>query len=407
MNTRSIVALALAIASAACGASDGGSQDASAFDAAPDDDGRNDAGAAADRDAALPLPEMPQVQSGGGGVIASPSLVPVFYTGDGEQSELESFLGQLASSPYWSQVTSEYGVGALAVKSSVVVTDPAPSTIDDSAIGPWLASKVGNDPSWPAHDPNDVYLLYYPASTLVTFSGGKSCDDFRGYHSHFASSAGDIVYAVKPRCPGQAPWSDFDWMTKGSSHEIVEAVTDPDWDTSAAFEVLDADHAIWSDVVGAEVGDMCDPQPQSIQRLVGSYAVERIWSNASARAGHDPCVPVLSAPYFNVAPIVGSIPMVNPQGAGQIQTLGVKVPVGESVTVPIQFFADGPMPDWNVLATGESLTVSWDSSKGNDGDVRQLTITRTAAGSTDGGSVLTLESISSGAQNYWFLFVSN
>jgi len=98
--------------------------------------------------------------------------------------------------------------------------------------------------------------------------------------------------------------------------------------------------------------------------------------------------------------------MPSPDGPGQIHTLGVKVSTGQSVTIPVRFFADGPMATWTVFAQGENLTLAWDSSQGNDGDVRQLTITRTAP-SADGGSILTFQSTSGSLQNFWFTFVAN
>jgi hypothetical protein len=399
--TRMRIIIALAAFVLACGSSDVGPADDASPESSPD------AGAADDVaiDAAPPLPDMPQVTSLGGAVVTAPNVVPVFWANDPDQAKLESFLGALAGSTYWTQATSEYGVGALTVAPSVVVTDPAPSTIDDSELGPWLQSKIGIDPSWPAANPNNVYVLYHPSTTTITSFGGKSCVNFRGYHSHLDAT----LYVVKPRCAGTSGGFDaFDWMTKGTSHELAEVATDPLWDTSPAYDAVDDDHAMWGATLGTEIGDMCDPQPQSIQRLVASYAVERIWSNASARAGHDPCVPALvGAPYFNVAPIFSAkVPAPNPQGLGAINTLGVKVPVGQTITVPVQFFADGPMADWTVSAQGEHLTTSWDSSTGNNGDVHQLSITRTAP-STGGGSVLMLVSTSGALQNFWFAFVTN
>ena len=42
----------------------------------------------------------PQVVSGGGNVLATPHVVPIFFTGDSDEPTIEQFLTQLQSSAY-------------------------------------------------------------------------------------------------------------------------------------------------------------------------------------------------------------------------------------------------------------------------------------------------------------------
>src|SRR3954447_21099717 len=66
---------------------------------------------------------LPRAHDYGGGVLASPQVVPIFFAGDPFQSDVERFLSTLSRSKYWSATTSEYGVGRLRVARPVVVDE--------------------------------------------------------------------------------------------------------------------------------------------------------------------------------------------------------------------------------------------------------------------------------------------
>jgi hypothetical protein len=313
MRTSFLAAFAML---AACGGSIDGT-----LDAGPGDDSGSDAvatieasvdasdGGVVKTDAGYPGPHptVPQVQNYGGPVLTTPNVVPIFFQNDTEQAQVEDFLKQLAASTFWGEATKEYGAGALSVDKSIVVTDTAPTTIDVAGVESWLAGYLdGTHANWPAIAQNNIYTIFYPSSTTIQDSNfGTSCVDFGGYHYEAKGAGGKgIVYAVMPRCAqlGQTI-KGFDALTSGLSHELIEASSDP-LATNPAWSYVDVDHMVWNLRPLGEIGDMCAYEPQSYQRLIGSYMVQRPWSNASALAGHDPCVPVLSDPYFNAAPIL-------------------------------------------------------------------------------------------------------
>jgi hypothetical protein len=406
-----LLALLMVIAGVmACSSDDDGSP----TDAAQPDASTDDAPADASSEP-LPLPPMPAVRYFGGPVLGAPNIVPIVYSGNTDKTDIQTFLNGLATSTYFKAVTEEYDAGTSAtVASAVVVTDPPPATIDDADISAWLASAVQGDAGFPPASPNNVYVFFYPSTTTVTYKaiGWTLCISTLGYHSN---TAPNLVYAVVPDCGPVIGRTNtrLDSITSIASHEIVEAVTDP-FSSAPGWATLDMLHAAWMLSPGSEVGDLCAFQPQSYQRIVGAYVVQRSWSNASAAAGHDPCVPLLGTPYFNAIPLfsqtvqIGGVPVF-------AATAGVKVPVGQSVTIPVQFISDGPTGDWHVTAqneppTSNQLTFSFDTSSGNNGDVRQLTITRTSA-DTSGrkGSEFRLASngsgVSAGQQNLWWGFV--
>jgi len=137
------------------------------------------------------------------------------------------------------------GVGYL------IDTKPTQSSITDSAIQSYIAGLLTNG-AVPTSD-SLIYGVYFPSGMKIRLQGGASCTSFCGYHGNFSytdpvGNSHDIKYAVfpYPNCRG-CSLSGFkvaDMLTIVTSHEIREAVTDPD---------LDA----WYDNSGYEADDKC------------------------------------------------------------------------------------------------------------------------------------------------------
>ncbi len=377
-------------------------------DNTPNDAG-TDAPADVDIDVGYPAPHpaVPQIQNQNGTVLTAPNVVPIFFPSDPQQSQFEDFLHQFAASSFWGATTSEYGVGPLTIASSIVVTDAPPKAIDTIGIEAWLAGYLdGSHAGWPAIDPNNVFAIFYPSSTTISDPNfGTSCTDFNGFHYQGVLKT-NIVYAIVPRCPSAGLLTGFDALSASLSHEIIESATDPLLTTNPAWQFTDGEHLVWNFVPGAEVADMCDLEPQSFQRLVGPYVVQRSWSNVSALAGHDPCVPVLSETYFNAAPVFTTSADITFNGK-VLSTKGLPLPLGQTKTIAVKLFSEAPTSDWNVQAIVASeppgLTFSWDAQTGHNGDTLHLTITRTAAT----GGEFVLESQNGASTNLWFGFVSD
>ena len=136
--------------------------------------------------------------------------------------------------------------------------------------------------------------------------------------------------------------------------------------------------------------------------MEGSYAVVRIWSNLAAAAGHDPCVPApepATRPYFNVAP----------------STDKVSLGVGQSMTLNLNAFSDGPMPDWTVTAadvsranggSANAVTFTLDRSSVNDGTRLHLTVRMSRAAPPAHPAFLMLVSTSGTTIHRWPIAVS-
>jgi hypothetical protein len=243
----------------------------------------------------------------------------------------------------------------------------------------------------PAPDDQTVYAIYYPASTSISSPPEQpSCTGFGAYHGNTLMPSGQaVMYAVIPSCDGYLGMSGIDFITASTSHEVIESVTDPtgtgfNWVNWAASPIASAAEG-WP---GAEVADLCEFQPRVMERdpSVG-FLVQRTWSNKAAAAWHDPCVPVPagSGPYFNTQAMVrgGTQPMPFSY------TQGISLAPGHSITIPVRLYADAPIGAWQLSAAEElnphlkpdtynELSFSWDVASGAAGDVRHLTIRRTA-----------------------------
>jgi hypothetical protein len=352
---------------------------------------------------------VPQLISLGGVVLDHPKVQPIFFASDPLQAQVEQFLTELGASDYWKQTTEEYGVGALTVLPSIVTTDAPPAT--DDALPGWIDQHV------PTPDAQTIYTLFLGDGVVLHGQDGDSCEAYGAFHDE---SPNHVVYALMPRCE---PSTDFDHaqnkldeLTISASHEIIEAATDPYVETTPAYGDVDADHAIWSIVPGAETGDFCEYLDSAYIRGVGDFMVQRTWSNAAARAGHDPCLPAPATPYIAAAPMfTESVPFDG--YTGRVQTKAMELPVNMSKTIDIDLFSDQPTDAYQIdIEDGAAmygdpaeLAFTWDTQSGKNGDTLHLTIQRLrAAGYGAPGSIFLLSTkTASGTVSQWWGYVAN
>jgi len=339
-----------------------------------------------------PHPDPPTVVNVGGPVMDAPVIIPVYFQNDDPAlpAQVSDFIDKIGPTNYWMATTSEYGVGPASSLPAVQLVEDAPTLIDDAEVSTWLAAKLNaDDPAFPAPGLNTLYAVYYPAGTTITmndFDGGKSCESFGAYHSNTkldAAHGGLLVpYAVMPRCGNWGGFSGVDALSIPSSHEFIEAATDPLPLTQPAHGQPDDAHYFWAFVLGGETGDLCAQEQTSYTTFPEDleYAIQRSWSNASALAGHDPCVPVIAGQtYFAAAPVLTD--SVNLGGG--IFSKGVKIKEGETKTIDVKLFSDGPTSAFNVqaddityfLGAGGSLDLSFGIESGQNGQTLHLAIT--------------------------------
>jgi hypothetical protein len=157
---------------------------------------------------------------------------------------------------------------------------------------------------------NTLYMLYFPAGVAITKSGMTSCVDYCAYHGTTANTfnSKNLAYGVMPdftppnSCNiGCGTLSAFLNLTVVTSHELAEAVTDPDIGIASTF----AYPVAWIEPGLGEIADVCGHIPATIQTSGGPLTVQQLWSNkqnacVSATGPANPPPPELLS-YFPVS----------------------------------------------------------------------------------------------------------
>jgi hypothetical protein len=414
------------VVAAACGGSGSGGAtprpDAAAADDggtgadAADDGGTPEAGDASQDGGVAPYPP-PQVEDSGGPVIAHPKIVPVSFPTDPLAGDIDVFSAAFASTTYWGDVVAEYGIAPAKPLTPIHVTTPVAATIDDSEIKTWLASELdGTHPEWPAPDADTLYVLYYPPGTTVTIQGASSCVAFHGYHSEAQVGSKHVPYSVVSRCASipEVNVTGIQYVSAVASHEIVEALTDPLPDVNPAYSGPDNDHQAWALALGGELGDMCALQGEVFFMPSDfPYTVQRIWSNAAAKANKDPCVPAYSGTntYVEARPVTTDTVLFDYYGSIG-STKGVHVPLGQTKTIELDLLSSGPTAGFSVSAgeagtTTPNVTLTLDKNTGSNGDKLHLTIAPHSTNQTYGGELVIVRATLGTRKTYDYLFVGN
>jgi hypothetical protein len=336
---------------------------------------------------------LPQLANLGGPVLTAPKIRPIFFGGETNQTDMMSFLSEVATGSYWHATTSEYGVGTITVLPAVTLNAPS-STIADTTLQSLIATNTAAlSGSWGVPDPSTIYAFILPPNLTVTAGGATCCTSFGGYHDEAIASGIAVPYVVSCACPDffGAGWDPEDERTVAMSHELVEAATDPFPRSDPAFSQANQANLVWTLITGGEAGDMCVmQQPDAFALPAGArHMVQKTWSNAAARAGQDPCVPAApSPPYFNSMPALDVISV----GSGY-ETHGLLIPLGSSRTIDLDLFSAGTVAGgWTVTPYSyedlfggtPSLAFSLDRSTGKNGDVLRLTISALRTNATIG-----------------------
>jgi hypothetical protein len=358
-----------------------------------------------------PHPAAPQVVNLGGEVLATPKVVTISYDIDPHRAGIEAAVNEMASSPFWPETTAEYGVGPLTVLPPIHRSELPPKSLTDEALVQSLVQNLGGaDPAWGAADASTIYLFIIPSGTALD-AGGFCCESFDGYHADAKIGTTRVPYAVACSCPGfDGPKvSDLQQLSVVTSHELVEAATDPF--LKPAYLQTDDDHIVWTVMTGGETSDLCTLERDAYYVQPGTTTmIQRSWSNKAAAEGHDPCVPRDDVPYFNSAPLLDDTITID--NFGPVQTRGVKLAVGQTKTIDVALFSDAPTEGpWKVEAFDVNgdffggkklLNLSLDKDQGQNGDVLRLTIEVLAYDNQLDGAAFVLASTQGDQENLWF-----
>jgi hypothetical protein len=396
------------------GADAAGTSDASFQDAGLDAGGTPDSGP-------LIPPAAPQVVSLNGPELSTPKVQLVGYASDSFLSSVDAFITEYGTTTTeWATQTSEYMIGPFIKLPTIQLMGTPPAMFDDNSgtVTPFeqmIASNVsGANPAWAPEDGNTMYVFLLPLGTDIS-SGGNCCTSFLGYHYEAPLPTGSAPYAVVCHC---APMmgdtlTPLQYVTTTVNHEMVESATDPYPNSNPAFVQTDNADLVWTYATGGEIADMCEFNTDSNYQPPGAtYMIQRTWSNAAAKAGNDPCIPVAStAAYFNSYGIYADAVTLS----GGAVTTGVRIPVGQTKTVQVLLSSPGGSAPWNVFAwdmnfylgNTANTTVSLDKSSGSDGEVLNLTIKVNSYDPMFGAAGVVLESTLNGQDNLSMFSVGN
>ncbi len=154
-----------------------------------------------------------------------------------QSAAIDKYLADIVQSSYMDMMTNAgYGVGR-GTASAGVVDDVAlnkSSTLSDSSIQSYLKSMI-SAAKVTVPDANRLYVVYVEPGVVVSLGRSTSQNSFLGYHGAFSANGKDIRYVVLPYpgSPNPSPNSQgianvIDELTMVTSHELAEAVTDPD-----------------------------------------------------------------------------------------------------------------------------------------------------------------------------------
>jgi hypothetical protein len=233
--------------------------------------------------------EVPTVTFHGGAVLQNVEVQAVYYGSDwntsaysAQRSQLDGFLQYIVQSGYTSNMLANaYGTGAgsfSAGQTYGIALDKS-QYLTDGAIRATLQSCI-NAGAVQQPDPNRLYVVFVEDNVAVDATalpgvGGTSQNTFLGYHAAFGGTnawgqAEDIHYAIIAYPGGSVGNANLSWlsslndMTEVTSHELAEAITDPNigYKTKGWYD----------DTRNGEVGDLSNGQ----MAYLNGYAVQRI-----------------------------------------------------------------------------------------------------------------------------------
>jgi hypothetical protein len=241
----------------------------------------------------------PQLVYHGGPLLTSVEVFNIFWGNDWNNddrmkdlpSKIEEFFKFIVASKLIDQL-DEFSVNGKQIGhgrfigTTKITTSAPPTTVDDLTVEDFLRNNIKSN-TIPSPTDNTLYFVYLPSgisSSLPNPSGGfdLSCEVFCGYHGFCKLNVGDnsskkIYYSVMPfpDCPGchvEEP-TDFDSLTVTSSHELVEAITDPEISATTKGTGWFVDNLDGSG--GPEIGDLCN----TTRGRIGGFLVQQEWSN--------------------------------------------------------------------------------------------------------------------------------
>jgi len=195
-----------------------------------------------------------------------------------QAAALDTYVGYLVNSPYMDMLTTAgYGVGRGTSSAGATLNlslNKTTTGITDQQIQADIQAGISAR-QLQQPDANRLYVVYVEPGVVVKLGSDSSRTGFLGYHGAFggrssSGAAADIRYDVLPYpgTPNPTPGSQgyaspMDELTSVTSHELAEAVTDPD----VNYKSL----GWYDDRLNGEIGDLT-----SVETRLNGYLVQSL-----------------------------------------------------------------------------------------------------------------------------------
>ena len=201
-----------------------------------------------------------------------------------ETATLDAFLKDITGGPYMQALTRagyNVGTGSAVAGATDRTSLTVGSTISDAFIRARLQADV-NSGLLQAPNANTLYVVYVEPDVAVNLGLGQGTTQqgILGYHTAFIDTINGlpIRYAVVVT-PGGAAGNSvlpeartaLDQLTAVTSHELAEAVTDPDVNSNVNNGRLG-----WVDPNRGEIGDIEENNPSAFVRLADGHLVQEV-----------------------------------------------------------------------------------------------------------------------------------
>jgi len=263
----------------------------------------------------------------GGPVISHPKVYAVFWGSkvDPEtQANIGPFFSNMLDSTYmdWlneyqtnlTAVDGRHGtdqkIGRGSYAGSIMITPiNGSSSLSDQDVQAELDAQIASG-KLPKPSDDSLYMIYFPSGVSISIEGQRSCSSFCAYHEGFksAKAGANVYYGVMPVCGfgcGVAG-STFDSLSVVSSHECIEATTDPfptPGDKPAYPQA-------WNDAGGQEIGDLCADGNSTVTGHGMTSAVQWEYDNSIQGCNQGPWQQTASATVASV--VVPATPAPKP-----------------------------------------------------------------------------------------------
>jgi hypothetical protein len=220
----------------------------------------------------------------GGPVLTHVNVIPVYWNSSvAYQTNLNSFYSAIpGSSTIYTTLLGQYSGIGTGTRGTPYVDTKGTGTFSDAAVQTEL-NRLFSAGLIPAPSANNYYPVHFPAGvTVVDSSGSASCTQWCAYHGTYVRNGVNVNYGIIPDqgggCAGGcgANASRVNNLTSVSSHELVEATTDP----AVGLATVYAPPLAWYDPTYGEIGDICNAQQATITAGGASYVVQKEWSNS-------------------------------------------------------------------------------------------------------------------------------